>query len=245
MLLRKVLLALALTTTSAITMAEPGAPMNIEIKREPHFTAPPKAEVAEKRVYIAFEGSPKMTRVLQEKLKAKGFAVVDKPEDADAKFRVGGMFTISGAGKEDVRGKLGDLLESAVGTDQPSNPDYRHQNVDLLQIGVSAAYTGIASVLSVTDMVRWIGQKTGIAGRFNEMLTGDPRGICFGEACSKYTSTVVMNVTGDSGHWWVMEKAQDSKLVLDLVIADVVESTLEPLYELKNAAQGQQGRGDS
>ena len=99
MLLRKVLLALALTTTSAITMAEPGAPMNIEIKREPHFTAPPKAEVAEKRVYIAFEGSPKMTRVLQEKLKAKGFAVVDKPEDADAKFRVGGMFTISGAGK--------------------------------------------------------------------------------------------------------------------------------------------------
>ncbi len=245
MLLRKVLLPLALTTSSAIAMAEPGAPMNIEIKREPHYNALPKAEVAEKRVYIAFKDSPKMTRVLQEKLKAKGFAVVDKPDDADARFRVNGMFFVSGAGKEEVRGKLGDLLESAVGVDQPSNPDYRHQNVDLLQIGVSAAYTGVASVLSVTDMFRWIGQKTGIAGRFNEMLTGDPRGIFFGEACGKFTSTVMMDVTGDSGHWWVMEMAQDPKRVLDQVIADTVESILKPLYDLKNAAQDQQGMGDS
>jgi hypothetical protein len=100
-------------------------------------------------------------------------------------------------------------------------------------------------MLSVTDMVRWIGQKTGIAGRFNELLTGDPRGFCFGDACSKYTSTVVMNVTGDSGHWWVMEKAQDSKVVLDLVIADSVENTLQPLYDLKKDGQGHQGREGS
>lgn len=244
-MVRKLVLAASLATMATISMADTASQMNIEIKREPHFASPPRAELIEKRVYIAFDGSPKMTRVLQEKLKARGYSVVDKPEDADAKFRVGGMFTISGAGKEDVRGKLGDLLESAVGADQPSNPDYRHQNVDLLQIGVSAAYTGVASMLSVTDMVRWIGQKTGIAGRFNELLTGDPRGFCFGDACSKYTSTVVINVTGDSGHWWVMEKAQDSKVVLDLVIADAVENTLQPLYDLKKDAQGHQGREGS
>lgn len=244
-MVHKFVLAASLATMASISMADPASQMNIEIKREPHFASLPKAELIEKRVYIAFEGSPKMTRVLQEKLKARGYSVVDKPEDADAKFRVGGMFTIAGAGKEDVRGKLGDLLESAVGADQPSNPDYRHQNVDLLQIGVSAAYTGVASMLSVTDMVRWIGQKTGIAGRFNELLTGDPRGFCFGDACSKYTSTVVMNVTGDSGHWWVMEKAQDSKVVLDLVIADSVENTLQPLYDLKKDGQGHQGREGS
>lgn len=242
---RKFFFALALTTLSAVTFADTGSSMNIEIKREPHYTSVPKADIFEKRLYVSFDGSQKMTRVLQEKLKAKGFAIVENPQEADAKFRFGGMFTITGAGKEDVRGKLGDLLETSVSAPQPNAPDYRHQNVDLLQVGVSAAYAGVASVISVTDMVRWIGQKTGVAGRFNELLTGDPRGFCFGDACSKYTSTVVMNVTGDNGHWWVMEKAQDSKVVLDLVIADAVENALRPLYELKGGSSAQQQGGGS
>jgi len=241
----KFLMVVALTAISTVTHADTGSSMNVEIKREPHYTSTPNPDIAEKRLYVTFDGSQKMTRVIREKLKARGFAVVDNPEEADAKYRFGGMFTITGAGKEDVRGKLGDLLESSVGTPQPGSPDYRHQNVDLLQIGVSAAYAGVASVISVTDMVRWIGQKTGVAGRFNELLTGDPRGFCFGDACSKYTSTVVMNVTGDNGHWWVMEKAQDSKVVLDLVIVDAVENMLQPLYYLKKDTQNHQAKDDS
>ncbi len=90
-------------------------------------------------------------------------------------------------------------------------------------------------------MVRWLGQKTGVAGRFNEMLTGDPRGFCLAESCSKYTSTVIMNVKGNSGHWWVQEKAQDSKVVLDLVVADAVENMLKPFYDIRPQASTEAG----
>ena len=49
----------------------------------------------------------------------------------------------------------------------------------------------------------------------------------------------MLNVNGDGGHWWVMEKAQDSKVVLDLVIADAIENALKPFYDVKKPAAGQ------
>lgn len=143
---------------------------------------------------------------------------------------------LSGAGKEEVRGKLAEFMESSIVLDRENSPDYRHQNVDLLQVGVSAGYTGLTSAISVTDMVRWLGQKTGVAGRFNELLTGDPRGFCLADSCNKYTSTVIMNVKGESGHWWIQEKAQESTIVLDIVVADVIENMLKPLYDLRPMA---------
>ncbi|WP_126448103.1 hypothetical protein [Sulfuricystis multivorans] len=235
-MVRKFILALTLATSAVVVLADTGSTTSVEIEREPHFNSLPNAGIAEKRLYVSFKHSPKMTRILQEKMRAMGFTVAEKLEDADAKFNFDGIFLISGAGKEEVRGRLGELLESAVGVAQPSNPDYHHQNVDLLQIGVSVAATGVASMLSVTDMVRWIGQKTGIAGRFNELLTGDPRGFCYGDQCNKFTSSVILSVNGDSGHWWIMEKAQDSKVVLDMVISDAIENVLKPFYDVKKPA---------
>ena len=239
--IKKAITTMALAISATTVLADAGAAADVLIKREPHYNVVPQSDLASKRLFVVFDGSPKMTRVLQAKLQARGYSIADKPEDADEQYRFSGLFMLSGAGKEEVKGKLADLLESSVGNSQGKSPDYGHQNVDLLQIGVSAAYTGIASAISVTDMVRWLGQKTGVAGRFNEMLTGDPRGFCLAESCSKYTSTVIMNVKGNSGHWWVQEKAQDSKVVLDLVVADAVENMLKPFYDIRPQASMEAG----
>lgn len=239
--IKKVITATVMAVAATRVLAGAGTAPDVLIKREPHYTVVPQSDIASKRLFVVFDGSPKMTRVLQAKLQARGYAVADKPEDADEQYRFSGMFMLSGAGKEEVKGKLADLLESSVGSGQGNSPDYGHQNVGLLQIGVSAAYTGIASTISITDMVRWLGQKTGIAGRFNELLTGNPRGFCLAESCSKYTSTVIMNVKGNSGHWWVQEKAQDSKVVLDLVVADAMENMLKPFYDIRPQASTEAG----
>jgi hypothetical protein len=214
--------------------SEPNSTPNVDIKLEPHFSLMPKNGLTQQRMFVEFKGSPKMTLQMQNDLRARGFNVVEKPEDADAKFTFNGIFSITGAGKEDVRGKLGDLFESAIENVEPQNPDYRHQNVNIRQIGVSAAYSGIASAISVTNIVRWISQQTGIAGRFNEMITGDPRGFCYGEQCTKFTTTVNLSVNGgDDGHWWVRGTAINEKMVLDLVIANALENAMKPFYDIK------------
>lgn len=189
----------------------------------------PPAETAHQRIFISFEGSPKMTRILQEKLRAKGFAVVDDSSSADAQFRFNGTYIISTLAKQDIVGPLGEVLERTVRLDdQAADPHY--QTVDLLQIGAVGAYRG---AISVPDLLLWISQKTGIAGRFNEMLTGDPRGWCLNEKCNQTRSYVEMRVYGDGAFWRVKAQAWHEKLMLDILIADVLENVLAPFYQLK------------
>lgn len=227
----KSLMVTLVVSYMAITCAI--AAPDITIQREPHYNALPSADSVNKRIYVIFDGSLKMTRILQAKLRSRGYSIVETPDDAEEQYRFGGIFMLSGAGKEEARGKLGDMLESAVMDDLGKSPNYTHKNIDLLQIGVSAAYSGIASAISITDIARWLSQKTGVSGRFNELLTGDPRGFCLADSCSKYTNTVIMNVKGSSGHWWIQEKAQDSRVVLDIVVADTMENILKPFYDLR------------
>ncbi len=236
MSIQKIVTALLFTLAASASVADSTPAAALPIQRELHYTQLPKPEIAGKRLHVAFANSPKMTQLLQARLRARGFILTDNPEDAEAQFRLNGMFMLSGAGKAEVRGKLSELLESSLVMEPATSPDYRHQNVDLLQIGVSVARTGIASSLSITDMVRWLSQKSGIAGRFNEWLTGDPRGFCLAESCSQYTSTVILAVTGDSGHWWLQEKIQDPKVLLDKVFADALDHTLKPLEDLLSRA---------
>ncbi len=199
------------------------------IQREVISKSLPPAETAHQRIFISFEGSPKMTRILQEKLRAKGFAVVGDSSSADARFRFNGTYIISALTKQDIVGPLGEVLERTVRLDdQTADPHY--QTVDLLQIGAVGAYRG---AISVPDLLLWISQKTGIAGRFNEMLTGDPRGWCLNEKCNQARSYVEMRVYGDGVFWRVKAQAWHEKLMLDILIADVLENILEPFYQLK------------
>ena len=103
-----------------------------------------------------------------------------------------------------------------------------------MQIATVTTFTGF---LSVTDLGVWLSQKMGIAGRFNEMLTGDPRGFCWHESCNKYTSSAVLRVKGDDSYWWLQEAAKDERIVLDLVVEDMGANGQKPLLELKPERQ--------
>ncbi len=200
-----------------------------QIQREVISKNLPPAETAHQRIFVSFEGSPKMTRLLQEKLRAKGFAVADDPASADARFKINGTYIISALAKQDIVGPLGEVLERTVLLDNKAT-DPHYQSVDLLQIGTVGAYRG---AISVPDLLLWISQKTGIAGGFNEMLTGDPRGWCLNEKCKQVKSYVEMRGYGDGVFWRVKAQAWHEKLLMDVLIADVLEDTLAPFYRLK------------
>lgn len=200
-----------------------------QIQREVISKNLPPAETFRQRIFVSFEGSPKMTRILQEKLRAKGFAVADESSSADARFKFNGNYIISSLAKQDIVGPLGEVLERTVQLDN-KDANSHYQTIDLLQVGAVGAYRG---GISVPDLLLWISQKTGIAGGFNEMLTGDPRGWCLNEKCKQVKSYVEMRVYGDGVFWRVKAQAWHEKLMLDVLIADVLENTLAPFYQLK------------
>ena len=214
--------------------AQQAAPAAVDIKRSINIRTPPPAELAGKRIYIVFDGSPRMTEIIRAKLKERGLLVTDSEGDAETTFKLTGVFSIEGAGKERVSGPLSELLEKTIPVDPSGRPDYQHQNVDLVQIATVTTFTGF---LSVTDLGVWLSQKMGIAGRFNEMLTGDPRGFCWHESCNKYSSSAVLRVKGDDSYWWLQEAAKDERIVLDLVVEDILANGLKPLLDLKPESQ--------
>jgi hypothetical protein len=207
------------------------AAQNLNIKRAIHLNNLPSKEVAQKKISIVFDGSPKMSKVLQEKLKGKGFAVVSDADDADVKFKLSGIYLVTGAGKASMSGPLGDMLENAISIGDSMKPDYQHQNVSLIQMAATSTFFGS---LSPSDLINWLGQKSGISGRINQAITGDPRGFCWNENCNKLTSQIVIRIGDGQSHWWIQGEAKYENVVLDLVFADLVEHLLAPIYDLKN-----------
>lgn len=206
------------------------AAQGIEVKRDIHLNSLPSKEVADKKIGIYFDGSPKMSKILQEKLRDKGFVVADDPNDADVKFKLSGIYLVTGAGKSSMSGSLGDMLESSVNLGDPTKADFEHQNVSLIQMASTRSLMGS---ISPADMIIWLSQKSGISGRINQAISGDPRGFCWNENCNKLNSHIVIRIGDGQSHWWIQGEAKHENVVLDLVFADLIESLLKPIYDLK------------
>lgn len=224
--------------------AEDAAPVDdkaaapaVNIRREMHMNIEPRPDFREKKLFVRFKGSEKGTQFVRAKLAGNGYKVVDNESDADFTVDVDGAFHVIGAGKEPLKGRLGELLEASLEPGAGNSPDYTHQNINLMQIAASSVPLG---GISISQLIQWVSQKTGIAGRFNEAITGDPRGWCWAESCKQRISGAVFAVrAGDNGRWWVFSEARDPRMLLDLVVMDAIDSGLKPLYGLKQAKLSQ------
>lgn len=205
-----------------------GSDGGVDIERKIHLNVPPDEAATDKSVSLSFEGSPKMTKILQEKLRLNGVPVAENDSEHQLRFKITGIYRVSGAGREASSGSLGDLFESTVSV-HAGDKDFRVQNVSTAQILVSGAITGF---ISISDMLIWASQKMGIAGRFNDVLTGDPRGFCWHPNCSQYTNMIVIRVSGNGYHWWIQETAKSDKIVLDVLMADALENAISPILKL-------------
>jgi hypothetical protein len=186
-----------------------------------------------KRIFIEFEGSQKVSKILQEKLRRRGFAVAETAGDADAHFKVNGAFSLAKRRKTQSSGNLGELLEASIELPQDTS-DWHGQPVGVEDIALQKAVLGF---ISPTDLVTWIGDKVGVNAWFNKMLTGDPDGFCVNDDCCKnIISGVVLHVSGDAGRWWIQESAKNEKIVLNLVIEDALDNILKPIYDTRPAA---------
>lgn len=191
---------------------------------------PPKPEIVGKKIFVNVVDSAKGSALVRARLDAHGFKTVETAEDADLTLRISGNFMISGAGKERFDGKLADLT-NGLPADAGQSPDYYQEPNSLASIAITTLVFGDLS-MAVSDLVTWLGKKTGIIGRVNNAMIGDPRGWCVGDACKRDNILVVAINTDDYGHWWLESQATDTRMVIDYCLADAIEKGLQPLLDL-------------
>ena len=187
---------------------------NSDIKVVKRVMREPPTDFGSKKIHITVSDSEKITRMLVNDIKAKGYTVVDDKSEAEVNMQCFAKFQISGAGKEAVTGYAERLVQ--VGNEPPT-PDKTNYNYRTTTLGQIAAPIVTFGIIPIPDILVWVTQKLGIAGAFNKALTGDPRGICLNENCNKFTQTVLVTCLGDVS-WLHQYHAHDEKIVIDQVM---------------------------
>ncbi len=60
----KVFASIVLMVMSVMAFAGESMLPQVDIKRSPHWNSLPRPELSEKRLFVTFDGSPKMTKIL-------------------------------------------------------------------------------------------------------------------------------------------------------------------------------------
>lgn len=213
MRLRKSLIA-ALCAVLAQAVVAQEIPPTAEIKLQKRVMREPPSDLGTKKIHLTVSDSEKITRMLVDDIKAKGYTVVDDKSSAEVKMQCFAKFTISGNGQEAVTGFAEQLVQVSNDLPMPDTTDYTHQSTNLGQIAAPIVTLGI---IPIPDILVWVTQKLGIAGAFNKALTSDPRGICLNENCNKFAQVVLVTCLGDVS-WLLQYQAHNEKIVIDQVM---------------------------
>lgn len=195
------------------------------------FRAPSESLLG-KKLYVEFAGSPLLTSFLRNTLIDRGFQIVESSEAAEAQLRFQGTVTIGLFATNPNSAPLAEIIEKGA-LKVPTKDDATVGNtsiVNVVAMNQMARPFGVSfrNSVTLTGVLDWISDVTGLRGSFNKALTGDPRGICMHRDCDKYRQTVGIGTTG-SATWIATALAMDEKVVLDKLIERTLEKALEPL----------------
>ncbi|MCV2217662.1 hypothetical protein [Thauera sp. Sel9] len=169
------------TLPERIVKEEPAYLMLVGVDKIP-------AEIKGAPVYVSFENSTSMTRYLTEAFSKGGFQIVENSDQARYVILVSGHF--QSKGKINIPpielGPIFDWADAAL-----EARDYRTATTGetLITIGASVQTAEMFNAGYLNNMggniLGAIAQATGISGRFNQMLVGDPRGVCLQDCADR------------------------------------------------------------
>jgi hypothetical protein len=231
-------------------LAQPAAPARTE--NPPVSTAPARvpaqlsfrtvvgealpAEAANMTVWLEAHNSPKLTTALRPRLAAAGYRLSDTAEGADIKVAVRGAIAVGGIKREEKRAEFSEIIEAGSAPTEADAKAYGG-NPSLAPVASDAAlwqagvFSSVMPLMTATSIGNWLGAKTGFAGWFNKMITGDERGWCVHENCNKWqtSSLVVVSVDGKAkANWRVEGSVWNEKVVVQEAIASSLAEALKP-----------------
>lgn len=232
--MKRLVLLFAVTAGAAFAASAAFAQSTPALERNLRVIAPLAEDIRQKTIHIEFKSSPKLSELVSGMLASKGYKVVSAKEDADVSFMMGGAFQLAGGAREGFTTQLAELAESPVRQDA-GGTNYTHQTFHGDTI---TGKTILTRTLSLTDIGMWLTQKTGIAGRINELVTGDPRGVCMNDCENWKRLRHIVNIPIASvkiddkpfvkGAWSLHASIYRDKVEADSVVAEALIAALEP-----------------
>lgn len=203
---------------------------------ETHFLertfTPLSAAMVRQPFKIKVRNSPKLSALIRQSLRAQGYTVREDDEEAAVSFELFGAYGIEITGKEKLSGQLEEITDVALDPNRPAD-SLAYDSVLGRQMAIGAVLT---QTISLTSLVSYLGQRSGISGWINQALTGDPRGWCLSANCYRDKTTVLVHVLGKSpegkASWNAIGTRHAATMVIDRVLADTLERVLQPFATL-------------
>ncbi|MDR2925360.1 MAG: hypothetical protein LBU76_05360 [Azoarcus sp.] len=209
----------------------------IKVSHVLDMRVPPSRETLKQKIYVEFIKSPKATQILRDELRLRGFDAVADAKDADAKYYLNGVLIISGLEGQRISKELASMLESSIEINEKDMPAaetktvrvYESKTVGVGTIALAGAITGFSSSLSITNMA------VGVKEWLNSEIPRYRPDYCAQTSCNTYTTGAVVYVEDEnsSGQWVIKAFANSKKIIAHLVISEVMENVLQPIYDFK------------
>ena len=156
-------------------------------------------------LYAEVENSPSLSAGLVDAMTNEGFVLTNDKEAAKARLVIRGDIAIVG-GPTFVKGTktgIGDAVEKSLQTAQVAGGVSRAEMVHtaaavaINDAAIKASISPFWRGLAIANMASVLGEATGLKGKFNTALVGDPRGICLSrcEDWNKVNQTVYLWIT--------------------------------------------------
>lgn len=187
------------------------------------------AEVSKKKLFFLVENNEYFTNYINTLARSKGINVADRAEVADEIFTVGGGIMLHGGGIKEAKITYDKLDEKLLTSSFEGKEVQSSESIRADQVALTAAVAGIKSVVGLTDALTYISQITGISGAFNKAITGDARGICYGELCDNFGHNMFMAFRNQNVMWYSKTNIVYPTLYISGAIGEQLNIMFEPL----------------
>lgn len=194
------------------TPSDPQQDVKIEITANKRKT--PDETFTNKKLFIKFDKSTRLSTLIANKLKEKGYDIADSEESADETIEIFGKFRVNNS---EIDTKVRDFadLDSQVATNNQKAENA--PGTPLSHVAIAAASTGLSQI-TVRDFALWISGITGITGFINKTLTGDSRGFCIHENCQKTNQFAMLLIKSKSLLFDVRANIKHEVIIIDQVV---------------------------
>ncbi len=209
--------------------SDPQKDVNITVMVKKRKT--PDETFQNKKLFVKFDKSTRLSTLVANKLKEKGYEVVDTEDAAEEVINIFGKFRFNNS---EIDSKVRDFADldpqGEINTQKADN----EVTVPLSHVAMAVAVTGISGI-SVSHFTTWLSQITGVSGAINKFLTGDARGFCTHEDCYKTEQSAMLLIMSKSLSFDVLAKEKHEQIIINQVVDKVLSAGIDCFPDKANS----------
>jgi len=203
----------------------------------------PTSNLVSQAIFIKLENSPKVTKLLQDNLRSRGFNIKESEKEAEVVFILTANYKYTNGmihNFEICSTDLGKVLESSTDITSTTQVTVPSQAGNWATTGMTSAVYGVTSPVAITSAANLLVSASGFGGFMDRLLFGDERGICLNENCRKQraaqlkTSAVSIYVHNGQGQtlWTAYGNSIGTKPLFSYLVPIILDYAVQPITYL-------------